>query len=379
MKKLVFITDIGFKEKDLSKFGIEYLKKKFDVKILDITKLSNFKFLNNKKICDEQIILNEWEDLQIYFKNNTINFAIDFVSNYETKKKLFKILKLNKISTGYWQNHITLKIKKTIKERIINFFFTFLDLKRIKAKIRFSFFKKDIEYFKYDFLLSCGPEGLKYDYISSNTKIIKAHSLEYENLKNNFSVPKNFNQEISVFLDQFLPFHPDAIFVKKFNPKTTEKKYFPALNKFFDDFEKSTNTKVVIAAHPKSDYENRNCWDSRKFIKNDSLDLVKNSKFVLAHQSTSLSYAVLLKKKIIFLTSNEYIRSYDNFTVHGYSRYFNMPLFNIDDYSPNDILKNLNKAKINKYEDYVKNYIKYNLNDTRGIWEILSDELNNNK
>ena len=103
MKKLVFITDIGFKEKDLSNFGIEYLKKKFDVKILDITKLSNFKFLNNKKICDEQIILNEWEDLQIYFKNNTINFAIDFVSNYETKKKLFKILKLNKISTGYWQ------------------------------------------------------------------------------------------------------------------------------------------------------------------------------------------------------------------------------------------------------------------------------------
>ena len=128
-----------------------------------------------------------------------------------------------------------------------------------------------------------------------------------------------------MFLDQFLPFHPDAIFVKKFNPKTTEKKYFPALNKFFDDFEKSTNTKVVIAAHPKSDYENRNCWGSRKFIKYDSLDLVKNSKFVLAHQSTSLSYAVLLKKKIIFLTSNEYIRSYDNFTVHGYSRYFNMP------------------------------------------------------
>ena len=43
-------------------------------------------------------------------------------------------------------------------------------------------------------------------------------------------------EEYSVFLDQYLPFHTDGTLFKKFNPKVTKEKYFPALNNFFSKF-----------------------------------------------------------------------------------------------------------------------------------------------
>ena len=158
-----------------------------------------------------------------------------------------------------------------------------------------------------------------------------------------------------------MPFHTDAILFKKFNPKVSEKKYFPALNEFFSNFEKYTKTKVIIAAHPKSDYDKnkKNFWYDRPFYKDKTYELIKDSSYVLAHQSTSLSYAVILKKPILFLTSNEYMKSYDSFTVHGYAKYFKQPLFNIDNTKESDFKNDLKKIDQKIYKEYFDDYIKY--------------------
>ena len=65
--------------------------------------------------------------------------------------------------------------------------------------------------------------------------------------------------------------------------------------------------------------QKRDYWHGRSFYYDKTYELIKNASYVLCHQSSALSYAVILEKPIIFLTSNEYIKSYDSFTVHGYS------------------------------------------------------------
>ena len=144
------------------------------------------------------------------------------------------------------------------------------------------------------------------------------------------------------------------------NRKVSEEKYFPALDSFFSLFEQYTKTEIIIGAHPKSDYENHNnnFWYGRTYHKDKTYELIRDCKYVLAHTSTAISYAVILKKPIIFLTSNEYVKSFDNYRVHGYAKYFNQPLFNIDNQKKINFksdLKNIDHKIYNKYfDDYIK-------------------------
>ena len=73
----------------------------------------------------------------------------------------------------------------------------------------------------------------------------------------------------------------------------------------------------------------------------------------------SAGYAVILKKPILFLTSNEYMKSYDSFTVHSYAKHFKQPLFNIDNFKESDFKKNLKKIDQKIYKKYFNDYIKY--------------------
>ena len=57
-------------------------------------------------------------------------------------------------------------------------------------------------------------------------------------------------------------------------------------------------------AHPRSNYEKHpELFKKYKIIKGKTIDLVKNSKLVLMHCSTSVNYAVIYKKPIIILDS----------------------------------------------------------------------------
>ncbi len=79
---------------------------------------------------------------------------------------------------------------------------------------------------------------------------------------------------------------------------------FSSLNKFFDKFEQSTGLNVIIAAHPKTLFtKENNSFDNRSFVKNKTFDLIKNSKGVFAHSSTSISMAILLNKPLTLLFS----------------------------------------------------------------------------
>jgi hypothetical protein len=364
-KKVAIITDIGFQKKEYDRFSIGELSKEFDIFIFDFTKIFNptlHKIVKKNQIKIRNFYeVNNYKDFKNYFLSNQFLSILHSISNYELILKIYDFFKNNSLSFTSIQNHHVMQVKKNFFQKIYNSIFVLLDKKRILGKIRYSKFKKKKLFFSNIFV--CGLKGLEHGSIGPETKIIKSHSREYETHIRSKSNKRLINKKIkyTVFLDQYLPFHTDAILFKKFNPKVSEKKYFPALNEFFSNFEKYTKTKVIIAAHPKSDYDKnkKNFWYDRPFYKDKTYELIKDSSYVLAHQSTSLSYAVILKKPILFLTSNEYMKSYDSFTVHGYAKYFKQPLFNIDNTKESDFKNDLKKIDQKIYKEYFDDYIKY--------------------
>ena len=69
---------------------------------------------------------------------------------------------------------------------------------------------------------------------------------------------------------------------------------------------KNFNLKVIIASHPKSKFEKKISYlGNRLAYKDLAMELVKNCKYVITHQSTSLSYATIYKKPIFFIYTNE--------------------------------------------------------------------------
>ena len=365
-KKIAIITDIGFQKKEFDRFSIDKLSKEFDIFIFDFTKITNpnlYKIVkkNQMKLKNFYKVSNI-KNFENFFLNHQFLTTLQNISNHELLLKINNFFKNNSLSITLIQNHYVLQFKKNLFQKIYNTIFILLDKKRIFGKIKFLLYKRKKTFFLSNAVV-CGLKGLQDSSIGPKTKIIKSHSREYDiHIQSKFNKPSIKNSsKYAVFLDQYLPFHTDAKLFKNLNSKVSEEKYFPALNNFFSLFEEYTKTKTIIAAHPKADYDNpsKNFWYGRSFYKDKTYELIKNSSYVLVHTSTALSYAVILKKPMLFLTSNEYIKSYDNFRVHGYAKYFNQPLFNIDEVKKNDFNSSLKKINQKIYKKYLDDYIKY--------------------
>ena len=95
-----------------------------------------------------------------------------------------------------------------------------------------------------------------------------------------------------VYIDQFFPLHPD---LKEHNLKVDIDKlardFDLSLNAFFSRLEKEYQCRIIIAAHPLSNFQ-ENPFDKREMVHNNTVELVKGSIGVLAHYSNAISYAM---------------------------------------------------------------------------------------
>ena len=77
---------------------------------------------------------------------------------------------------------------------------------------------------------------------------------------------------------------------------------YSKLNNLYELFELQSNKynkKILIASHPRADYSRKNPFLNREIIKNKTIELVDNADIVLAHTSTSISFAVLFKSEAL--------------------------------------------------------------------------------
>ena len=247
--------------------------------------------------------------------------------------------------------------------------FIYDQLKKIVRKTLFSRVKLP------DYVLMSGTKAIQYKGypLKLSTNKIWCHALDYDlYLESETDCPiEEKMAPYAVFLDEFGSFHPDFELFG-IAPYYSPEAYFPALVNFFEHVEEKTECKVVIAAHPKSDYDRYpDFFGGRKVIRGDTINLVKNSLFVIAHASTSLNFAVLYSKPAIFLTEDTYHFSFRRQVKASAMSLGKRPI-NLSGKFPNDLANELTTNQ-EIYDRYKENYIKRPGTPEKNSWEIFAD------
>ena len=202
--------------------------------------------------------------------------------------------------------------------------------------------------------------------------------MDYDVYLNIKDQPNKSTDSYAVFLHDDLTGHPDY-FQLNLTPPMDETQYYSMLVGFFKKFEKTTGLKIKCSVHPKS---------NKKYIYNllkgidcsfgNTAELVKNSKLVLLHCSTALSYAILFNKPAILLTSNDLNNSWIGPTIHSFAKEINGQIINLNSvFEENLDLKKLLKIDELKYQNYKNNYLKFPNSPDIPIWEIFTNYIKN--
>lgn len=173
---------------------------------------------------------------------------------------------------------------------------------RIQNKLFAGYYRRNLIK-EYDFVFAAGESAASR--WGKQTKVVPINSVDFDMA---ISLPqeKLINEPYALFLDEYLPFHPDFAL---FGMETVEPdRYFDCLRRFFVDFEKLHKIPVVIAVHPKSSYEGTNYFENRPMYKGATAQLVRDAKVVLCHASTSVGYAAIFKIPVLFLSYAEMAR-----------------------------------------------------------------------
>ena len=154
--------------------------------------------------------------------------------------------------------------------------------------------------------------------------------------------------------------------VKKRNFSTEIKNFFSILEK--------KGFKINIALHPKNNSKNLlEVYGNRKFFKNKTFDLIQKSSGVISHDSTAVSFAVLAKRPIIFLTTNELQNTVFGDRIVAHAKFFNSLPINISNKNIDENEIQFPKISMRIFNEYEKKFLKHNLykNNTRFKQDFL--------
>ena len=211
--------------------------------------------------------------------------------------------------------------------------------------------------------------------INKSTLICPSHSRDYDLFLLENKKEWVNDDSLCVFLDTNVPYHHDTLFTgeeRNIDPAS----YYSRLRDFFSYLEEKYNYHIVIAAHPTSDYvRHADCFGDREVIKWQTCALVRKSMLVLTHESTSISFAILYNKPMIFLTMNSF-KGYATFSnIEKCATALKAALINMDDYSRELDIKSLMYVNSEIYNRYIDDYIKCPRSSDMSLWDNFSAQL----
>ena len=226
----------------------------------------------------------------------------------------------------------------------MNFVGKLLDLKPKGIFVAGSYIKKKLENIKKNKFI---------ELINFNTW---EFSLTLNKKSNNSNLLK---EKYAVFINMPNPRKvTDEKILHSYAPETSEK-WYPALDNFFLNLEKIFNLKIIIAAHPKSDEEGPlDYLGNRVAIMYKTEELIKGSEFVISTGSTALAFAVVYKKPISFIYSNETKKDAGTFdAINAISDYFKTKPINIDESVNESQIKSIKNFDEKLYENYRNDFL----------------------
>lgn len=370
-----------FCERDMERMGIEALEKHFNVQILDCTAWLMPKALATRgasKINRKNLQhIHSLRELKAAMGERCSGFALDYVGQFSIKAVLLfhtlkaRGVKLIVVDSGSYPSPDAALGKRSYLEKFVDAYRhgvlrQILNGKFIRLLLRVLPDQAP------DFALVAGNSWkLDARFCSAAIKI-PAHSFDYEIYRNLRGLVQDRSADYAVYLDETIAGHEDNAELGFPEPATVSR-FYPALKKFLDGFEASSGMPVVVAGYPSFNQANSlKNFAQREVVYGKTASLIRDAKLVFAHASTAISYAVLWRKPIVFLTSGEILNGWYQPWIEAPCSLLNRPMVNIDDSTFDTAPKEWRSVDVRLYERYEASYIKSNESPESSLWERLA-------
>lgn len=384
MQTIVFLLHSPLVQRDYERFGIEILQKNFNVLVFDMTGLYRPEYFQKKTfnihLFPGYYSITTRKQCLLLIDQLNPDHAVDFINISWHSFFIRKKLRAKKITITKMQNGllpIIIGKQPSVPSKILNSVITPNKWKNFF----FSFYKmiSPASFFGSDSILVGGLAGRNLTAVRYSKHVVPAHSFDYDIYLKLKDIKQTKIQPFAVYIDQDFIYHPNFEFlkIKKF---VTEANYYSTLEAFFLDYESKTGIPVKVAVHPRSRYDlHPHLYKGRTLYMGKTAELIRDSKLVLLHTSTSICHAVLWNKPVVFLTTDELNSSSYTFNaLNIFRQLFSKELLNMNDYDDMELFRQINEPVDEaKYRNYKDQFIKYPGSPDHSFWEIYSNFLQN--
>jgi len=376
-KKLIYVSYNPLTETLARDWFIEYLiSKNITVEYWDLTILLRGEISHARTITPSYVkIFNSYEKLQHAINDpENIGAAYLMLLSYDGRRtRLYRIfskydckmvyirwaeMPIANVKSRYWK--ILYKWNQPI-ELVSELYYV------AKAII----FKKLNLIKKFEIVFAAGMYASHNNYAR---RIVQINYSDFDKYRNASPFFLGEKKRYAVYLDTNLPYHTDLQICgeKGVDPEN----YYKTLNNFFDLLENKFDLKILIAAHPKANYDS-DYFSGREVYYGETPEIVSGCEFVVVEHSTSVSYAVVNYKPIVSIYTDEMKILYRHSTmnwIEGVSQSLASQLLNISDV---ESLKCVVIPSINQklYDRYKYNYITSAETERRKSNEIFYHEI----
>lgn len=385
INKILFLVGEPFNQWYFEQFGIKLLLKNgFKVEVWDLSNILNPILVKNYAPPDSI----DWSHCKVFDdKDHALNkiknlssdtFIISFIGYLPKSYCVYKAISVSQARYAVFMANALPPVWYNGREKIFYYLKKFFKVSW-KRQVNWAFQRLPFTWMRIkpaSLILAGGKKCLKHLYpTDKTTEVLWAHTLDYDLYLKERDTPFK-ERPVAVFLDEYLPFHPDFIQTGVQSPINADR-YYPLLNKFFSFVEQKLGLKVVIAAHPRSHYEKHpNYFEGRKQVRGKTIRLVKESRLVLAHGSTSLNFANLFYKPIIFLTSLDLDKGRQGLFIRTMANWFGKKPIFMDSNINIDWERELT-VNASHYDRYRRAYIKTGHSANLPFWQIVANRLKN--
>jgi hypothetical protein len=202
---------------------------------------------------------------------------------------------------------------------------------------------------------------------------VPAHSYDYD-LFLNKRAGLTISEALVVFIDQDVPHH----FEYDLNGNISQidaDRYYADIRRCLAVAEQALGLPVVIASHPRATYQpNDERFGGRKVVRDQTLELIAQARLVLTHGSTAVNFAVMLRKPMVFITTEQMSRHRDAEYVRRQAAAVGAQLVDASELSIGHMTQALSYDR-RAYAEYSDQYIRYPGAPDVPLWQIVSETI----
>jgi hypothetical protein len=370
-----------FTQRDHERMGVAELGPHFDLRIFDCSpwlmpQASRMRSASAMQLPNLQTV-SSYLELKTLLKDLSGGIAIDYVGQFSLravlllhhlKKRQFKLIVMDSGAHAFpaERNLTGLSIRKwiyAIKNRYLQ--------RGLNAVIR-KLFLRLLPDQSPDFAFVSGTAWMS-DARFTRAKVkIPAHSFDYEKYLQIRNLPPFRAGEYAVYLDENIAGHEDNAELGYPRPVSAAG-FFPALADLFSAVETASGLPVIVAGYPSDQHgPNSSAFGKREVVYGETANLIRGAKLVFAHASTAISFAVLWRRPLVFLTSRELTSSWYFPWIAAPRSILNAPLVDIDSFeaAPKLVAAWQDFDRV-AYDSYRDTFIKSAGSPECSLWDIL--------